>query len=76
MRRHAIRELAESGASEQTIMSISGHVSRKMLEQYSHIRLDAKREAARVLSRVRRSEETKGHVTERVTVHSESENTV
>lgn len=29
MRHQAITELAESGASEQTIMSVSGHVSRK-----------------------------------------------
>jgi integrase len=35
LRHHAITELAESGASEQTIMSIAGHVSRKMLEHYS-----------------------------------------
>ena len=28
-----------------TIMGIAGHVSRDMLEHYSHIRLDAKREA-------------------------------
>ena len=26
-------------------MSIAGHVSRKMLEHYSHIRIDAKRKA-------------------------------
>lgn len=32
MRHQAITELAESGASEQTIMNVSGHVSRKMLE--------------------------------------------
>jgi hypothetical protein len=37
-------ELAESSeASKQTIMAIAGHVSRKMLEHYSHIRQDAKR---------------------------------
>src|SRR3990172_7539214 len=45
MRHHAITELAESGASEQTIMAIAGHVSRKMLEHYSHIRMEAKRSA-------------------------------
>jgi hypothetical protein len=33
------------GVSEQTIMSIAGHLSRKMLEHYSHIRLQAKRRA-------------------------------
>ena len=34
----------------QTIRSIAGHVSQKMLEHYSHIRLDAKRTALDALS--------------------------
>jgi integrase len=50
LRHHAITELAESGASEQTIMAIAGHVSRKMLERYSHIRMEAKRVALEALS--------------------------
>jgi len=45
MRHHAITELAESNASEQTILSIAGHVSRRMLEHYSHVRIEAKRSA-------------------------------
>jgi integrase len=40
-----ITELAESGASDQTIMDIAGHLSRQMLKHYSHIRMKAKREA-------------------------------
>jgi len=40
-----ITELAESGAGDQTIMDIAGHVSRQMLARYSHIRMDAKRKA-------------------------------
>jgi hypothetical protein len=32
-------------APEQTIMAISGHFSRAMIEHYSHIRIAAKREA-------------------------------
>jgi Phage integrase family len=53
LRHHAITELAEGQASEQTIRSIAGHVSQKMLEHYSHIRLDAKRTAStRSLGRV------------------------
>jgi Phage integrase family len=40
-----ITELAESGASDQTIMDISGHVSKQMLKHYSHIRMEAKRAA-------------------------------
>jgi integrase len=44
--RHAcITKLAESQASEQTIMAIAGHLSRTMLEHYSHIRMAAKRTA-------------------------------
>jgi integrase len=50
LRHHAITELAEGQASEQTIRSIAGHVSQKMLEHYSHIRLDAKRTALEALS--------------------------
>ncbi len=45
VRHHAITELAESQTSDATIMSIAGHVSKKMLEHYSHVRLAAKRTA-------------------------------
>ena len=34
---------------EQTLMSIAGHVSKSMLEHYSHIRLTAKRAAVDAL---------------------------
>jgi Phage integrase family len=44
-RHQAITELAESKASDGTIMSIAGHVSKKMLRHYSHIRLNAARSA-------------------------------
>ena len=40
-----ITDLAESGASDQTIMDIAGHVSKQMLKHYSHIRMEAKRKA-------------------------------
>ena len=44
--RHSlITELAESGAGDETIMAIAGHVSRQMLHRYSHIRTEAKRTA-------------------------------
>jgi len=52
LRHHAITKLAESQASEQTIMAIAGHVSREMLEHYSHIRLEAKRKALSSLDNV------------------------
>ena len=35
--------------------SISGHLSRRMLEHYSHIRIDAKRQALDALDTARRS---------------------
>ena len=44
-RHTCITNIAEGQASEQTIMSIAGHLSRKMLEHYSHIRMAAKRAA-------------------------------
>jgi integrase len=40
-----ITDLAESGAADETIRSIAGHVSPQMLRHYSHIRTDAKRRA-------------------------------
>ena len=45
LRHCCITKLAESQASEQTIMAISGHLSRTMVEHYSHIRMAAKRTA-------------------------------
>lgn len=51
-RRHfAITTLAENGAADLTIMAIAGHVSRKMLERYSHVRMEAKRTAIEVLAK-------------------------
>ena len=44
--RHSlVTELAESGAGDEVIMSIAGHVSRAMLSRYSHVRTEAKRRA-------------------------------
>ena len=49
-----VTELAESGAGDQTIMDIAGHVSRQMLSRYSHIRMEAKRDALEaILKKVR-----------------------
>jgi hypothetical protein len=42
--------LAESTASDQTIMAIAGHVSPKMLAHYSHVRLERKRKVLDTLS--------------------------
>jgi integrase len=40
-----ITDLAESGAGDETIRDIAGHVSKQMLKHYSHIRMEAKRTA-------------------------------
>jgi integrase len=45
LRHQAITELSEGGASDSTMMAVSGHLSRKMLEHYSHVRMAAKRTA-------------------------------
>ena len=67
-RHHAITELAESQASDSTIMALAGHVSRKMLEHYSHVRQEAKREAVNVLSAKRPNKPTiEGYDTNRDT---------
>lgn len=51
LRHQAITELAESGASDATIMGLAGHLSRRMMEHYSHARMAAKRSAVETLGR-------------------------
>ena len=41
LRHTVITELAEMGVADHVLESISGHLSRRMLEHYSHIRIDA-----------------------------------
>jgi integrase len=44
--RHTLAtKLAENGVPESTMLAILGHMSRQMLERYSHIRMAAKRDA-------------------------------
>ena len=50
LRHTCITKLSEGQASEQTIMAIAGHVSRRMLERYSHVRMEAKRKAVETLA--------------------------
>jgi integrase len=35
--------ISETGSSDATVMALSGHISRKMLERYSHSRNNAKK---------------------------------
>jgi integrase len=51
LRHTCITKLAEGQASEQTLMAIAGHVSRKMLEHYSHARMVAKRAAVDAIAK-------------------------
>lgn len=48
----AVTELLESGVPEQTVISLAGWVGRKMLETYSHTRIEAKADAVRVLDKI------------------------
>jgi integrase len=50
LRHTFISRLAESQASDSTVMALAGHVSRAMMERYSHIRMEAKRRAVDGLS--------------------------
>ncbi|HEY6343627.1 MAG TPA: tyrosine-type recombinase/integrase [Bryobacteraceae bacterium] len=54
-----VTELAESGAGDEVIMSIAGHVSRAMLSQYSHVRVEAKRRALEEIAARQRAAERK-----------------
>jgi integrase len=49
LRHHSITRLAEAGVADGTLMALVGHVSRRMLDHYSHIRVQAKRDAVQLL---------------------------
>lgn len=44
-----VTDLAESGAGDQVIQDMAGHVSKDMVKHYSHIRTEAKRRAVEKL---------------------------
>lgn len=50
LRHTAATKMAEAGIPESTMLALMGHMSRAMLERYSHIRMAAKREAVKALS--------------------------
>jgi integrase len=61
-----VTELAESGAGDEVIMSIAGHVSRAMLSRYSHVRMEAKRRALdEIAARQRGADEKREQEVER-----------
>ena len=45
LRHCSVTMLSEASVSDATLMSISGHLSRRMVEHYSHIRMEAKKAA-------------------------------
>ncbi len=55
LRHHFLTNLSETQTSDSTILAIAGHLNRKMLERYSHIRSKAKRAAVEAM-------ETTSHV--------------
>ncbi len=61
-----ITRLAENpNVSEETIRSLAGHVSRKMLERYSHIRISAKQAAIATLDQAVSAVAAEEHQTSR-----------
>lgn len=50
LRHTAATKMAEAGVPESTMLALMGHMSRAMLERYSHIRMAAKREAVEALA--------------------------
>jgi integrase len=49
LRHTFVSKMAEGQASDATIMALAGHLSRKMMERYSHVRNEAKRIAIAAL---------------------------
>jgi len=47
----AVTELLEKGAAEQTVIALAGWVGRKMIETYSHARIEAKADAVELLGK-------------------------
>jgi integrase len=45
LRHTAITELGEMGVPDSVLKSIAGHITQRMLDHYSHIRMNAKRQA-------------------------------
>ena len=50
LRHTFVSNLAERQNSDQTIMALAGHLSRKMMDRYSHVRNEAKRRAVEGLA--------------------------
>jgi hypothetical protein len=60
LRHTVITELAEMDVADHVLESITGHLSRKMLEHYSHVRIEAKRQALDALDLMHTREQLAG----------------
>ena len=61
-----VTKLTESGAGDEAIISIAGHVSRAMLSRYSHVLMEAKRRPLdEVAARQRAADEKRKEEAER-----------
>ena len=71
LRHTAATKMAEAGVPESTMLALMGHMSRAVLERYSHIRMAAKREAVEALSTVTKGKkaENLGLVPTKVPTH-------
>lgn len=56
LRHTACTKLAEASVPEFVMQALMGHMSRAMLERYSHVRIDAKRLAVEAMSTRRKNE--------------------
>jgi integrase len=68
LRHTALTKMAEAGVPESTMLALAGHMSRAMLERYSHIRMAAKRTAVEALSITPAAAKSDGVVQESVQV--------
>lgn len=59
LRHTVVTELLEAGVPDHVVQSITGHLSKRMLEHYSHTRIAAKREALDQLDESRKAVTTK-----------------
>jgi integrase len=59
LRHTALTKMAEANVPESTMLALAGHMSRAMLERYSHIRMQAKRDAVQTLTLPKISEVAK-----------------
>lgn len=70
LRHTAATKMAEAGVPESTMLALMGHMSRAMLERYSHIRMAAKREAVEALTTQRKTQNSEQSPTKSPTIEN------